>query len=102
MNSSASSVRGGRGYRQVADDIEKVRQYNRDMVLLHPPMKENTICRAGHSNECSTDMVIDQQAVDNRLSQVEAQARDSGQSAMCSAGPAASQCPQLTRCSQAV
>jgi hypothetical protein len=59
-----------------ADDIERVRQYNRDMVLLHPPMRENKVCRAGHSDECSTEMVIDQQTVDNRLSQIDAQARD--------------------------
>jgi hypothetical protein len=30
----------------------------------------------GHSDECSTEMVIDQQAVDSRLSQIDAQARD--------------------------
>ncbi|MGB0048829.1 MAG: hypothetical protein WBP70_15380 [Terriglobales bacterium] len=59
-----------------ADDIEKVRQYQRDMVLLHPPMTERKYCRAGHSDECSTEMVVDQQAVDNRLSQIDAQAHD--------------------------
>jgi hypothetical protein len=54
-----------------ADDVEKVRRYNRDMALLHPPMKENRICRAGHSNECSTEMVVDQDALDKQLSQID-------------------------------
>jgi hypothetical protein len=54
-----------------ADDVEKVRQYKKDMALLHPPMKGRTICRAGHSNECSTEMVVDQQALDKQLNQID-------------------------------
>jgi hypothetical protein len=46
------------------------------MVQLHPPMTERKYYRAGHSDECSTEMLIDQQAVDNRLRQINAQARE--------------------------